>query len=287
MKRLELHAPPTTGGPVLLAALVAASLIITTVWYREGVSGPLHAVRSGMMAVAKPFQLAGNALTMPFRAASNWVSGTSVSRDELDAVTAQNIRLKERLAQLEEARLENERVRALVKFAQAQDLESVGARVIGRPTQTWEGSMVIDRGSADGVRTGAPVIAAGGLVGQVVAVSPWSAKVRLVTDPDSGVAVVVQRTRAGGVVRGDIEGGLSLEFVDKSRMPRRGDVLITSGLGGVYPKGLVVGEVTDVAAPQADLYPIVAVTSRVALDRIEEVLVITSESSSEQPGGGE
>ena len=69
------------------------------------------------------------------------------------------------------------------------------------------------------------------------------------------MSVLVQRTRANGVVRGSLDGKLRLDFVDKAKMPVRGDVLVTSGLGGVYPKGIVVGEVTDVSSPQADLYP--------------------------------
>jgi rod shape-determining protein MreC len=98
----------------------------------------------------------------------------------------------------------------------------------------------------------------------------------------------VQRTRANGIVRGTLDGPLALEFVDKKAAPVVGDVLLTSGLGGVYPKGLVVGEVTTVSAPSTDLFPVVSVESRVDIGRIEEVLVLKSAAGTNtQVGGGE
>jgi rod shape-determining protein MreC len=102
------------------------------------------------------------------------------------------------------------------------------------------------------------------------------------------VAVLVQRTRVNGIVRGSIQGPLQLEFVGKSAAPVIGDVLLTSGLGGIYPKDIVVGEVTEVSAQQTDLFTSITVASRVDIERIEEVLVIVgSASASSQPGGGE
>jgi rod shape-determining protein MreC len=287
MKRLEFDTNPGTGRPLLLVALVVASLVITTIWYREGTSGPLHGARRIVLAVGAPFAAAGSVLMTPVRAVSNYISDTGVSRTQYLAVRKQNDELKARLAELEEAKAENDRLNELVKFSQAQDYTTLGARVIGRPTDSWERSIVIDRGTADGVKLGAPVIAAGGLVGQVIEVTSGSAKVRLITDSGSGVAVLVQRTRAEGVVRGSVAGGLTLDFVAKEKAPVKGDVLVTSGMGGAYPKGVVVGEVTEVAAAQADLFPKVAAVSRVPIDRIEEVLVLIGAAPEPLAGASE
>jgi rod shape-determining protein MreC len=287
MKRLEFDTSPSTGRPLLLVALVVASLVITTVWYREGTNGPLHAARRVVLAAGSPFAAAGTFLTTPVRAAAAFITDTGVSRSEYLAVSKQNEQLKARLAQLEEAKAENDRIRELVKFMQAQDYGTVGARVIGRPTDSWERSIVVDRGTGDGVKLGAPVIAAGGLVGQVIEVTAASAKVRLITDAGSGVAVLIQRTRAEGVVRGSVDGRLSLDFVAKANAPVKGDVLVTSGTGGAYPKGIVVGEVTDVAAAQADLFPKVGAVTRVPIDRIEEVLVLLGAAPEPQAGANE
>lgn len=287
MKRLEFDTSPGTGRPLVLVAFIVASLVITTVWYREGDGGPLHAARRVVLAVGSPFAAAGTVIMTPVRVVANFVSDTGVSREEFVSLRSQNEQLKARLAQLEEARAENERIRELVKFAQAQDYRTVGARVIGRPTDSWERSMVVDRGTADGVRLGAPVVAAGGLVGQVIEVTAGSSKVRLITDAGSGVAVIVQRTRAEGVVRGSVAGDLMLDFVAKDKAPEKGDVLITSGMGGAYPKGIVVGEVASAAAAQADLFPKVSVSSRVPIDRIEEVLVLVDAAPEPQAGSNE
>ncbi|HEY5517443.1 MAG TPA: rod shape-determining protein MreC [Coriobacteriia bacterium] len=288
MKRLEIDTRRGAGRPILLVGLVVAALVLTTLWYREGTGGPLHSMRRGIVVVSQPFAAAGSVITAPIRAVSTWLSGLGTSRGDYEALKVQNLELKQRLASLEEAKLENERIRALVDFAKAQDLKTIGAGVIGRPTDSRQRSILIDRGAGSGVKVGDAVIAAGGLVGQVVEVSPWGARVRLITDSDSGVSVLVQRTRANGIVRGSIQGPLQLEFVDKNLAPVRGDVLLTSGLGGVYPKDIVVGEVTDVSSQQVDLFPTITVASRVDIDRIEEVLVIMGVSStSSQPGGGE
>lgn len=288
MKRLEFDTSPSTGRPVLLVVLVIASLLVTTLWYREGADGPIHVLRRGVIAASEPFLIVGTFVSAPFRAVGNWASGASVDRTAYEALQKQNVELKQQLAALQEAKLQYDRINALVDFSKIQNLKSVGARVIGRPTDSWGGAIVVDRGTAKGVKIGDPVIAAGGLVGQVIEVSPLASKVRLITDPNSGVSVIVQRTRANGVVRGSLDGTLHLDFVDKAKTPVRGDVLVTSGLGGVYPKEIVVGEVTDVSSPQADLYPDVSVASRVAIDRIEEVLVLLDQQApASLPGGGE
>ncbi len=288
MKRLEIDTRRGAGRPLVLAVLVVAALIVTTVWYREGDDGPLHGARRVLLAASQPFATAGTWVAAPFRAVGNWATGLGVNSADYATVKEQNLQLKERLATLEEAKLENDRIRALVDFAKAQDLPTSGARIIGRSTDSRQRSILIDRGTSSGVKRGDAVIAAGGLVGQVVEVTPFTSQVRLITDTSSGVAVLVQRTRANGIVRGASQKSLELDFVEMALAPVVGDVLITSGLGGVYPKGIVVGEVTSVSAPQTDLYAAISVSSRVDIERIEEVLVITGQNAAAaQPGGGE
>jgi rod shape-determining protein MreC len=288
VKRLEIDTRRGAGRPLVLAVLVVAALIVTTVWFREGDNGPLHGARGVVVAVSQPFATVGTWVATPFRAVGNWMSGLGVNSADYAALKDQNQQLKERLAALEEAKLENDRIRALVDFAKAQSQPTIGARIIGRPPDALQRSILIDRGSSAGVHVGDAVIAAGGLVGQVVSVTPFDAQVRLITDSSSGVAVLVQRTRVNGIVRGALEDPLELDFVETKLAPVVGDVLVTSGLGGVYPKGIVVGEVTSVSTPGADLYAAVSVASRVDIDRIEEVLVMSSETSTTGlPGGGE
>ena len=159
---------------------------------------------------------------------------------------------------------------------QALQLPVSAARVIGRPTSAWEGSLVIDKGSSAGFKIGMPVVAAQGLVGQLVEVAPDASKIQLVTDRRSGVAALIQSSRAPGIVQGSIDGQLALNFLDRSYKPKVGDTVVTSGIGGVFPKGIVIGDVSFIRDVRSDPYPDIEVTSRVPIQNIEEVLVITS-----------
>lgn len=275
---------PKRGNPRLLIVLIVLSLALVTLYFREGDSGILHGARRVTLEVTAPIARAGMAITSPFRAAGAFIEGIGVSRERLAALEEQNEELRARLAELEEARQENERLRALVEFAEERKLAKLGAQVIRRPVSIWEGVIVIDRGSEDGVEPGMPVIAAQGLVGQVAEVSPHSATVRLLTDQQSGVAAMIQSTRATGVLRGSVSGELSLDFIDRAQLPLVGDVVITSGLGGVYPTGIVVGDVTAVDDRRGELYPRVTVESRVPVDRIEEVFILVGAALETEAG---
>lgn len=265
---------PKRGNTALLVSLIVVSLILVTVYFREGDDGIIHKTRSAALGIAAPFESFGDTIATPFDAIGQWFSDLSVSRDDLESLRAQNDELRQRLAELEEARQENERLSALVEFAEERKLTKLGARVIGRPTSSWEGVITIDRGTADGVEPGMPVLAAQGLLGQVFEVSEHAARVRLITDQRSGVAAMVQSTRTPGVVKGSIDGELTLDFVSAETTTVVGDVIITSGLGGVYPKGLVIGDVVSVEEKRGELFPRIALVSRVPVNRLEEVIVL-------------
>jgi rod shape-determining protein MreC len=230
---------------------------------------------------------AGEWATGPTRGFFAWATDLGVSRSQLEQLRSQNERLRARVSELEEARIENIRLRRLVKITETGKIDAVAARVIGRPLNQWEGVITIDRGSSDGLKTGMPVVGPRGLLGQTVSVSPRSSRVRLITDQRSGVAALVQRTRAAGVVKGSIDGQLKMQFVSTETTVRAGDVIVTSGMGGVYPKGLIVGEATDVEREPNALFQVVFVEPASQLSGLEEVLVLVGAPPALQPGGGE
>jgi rod shape-determining protein MreC len=285
MKLPQPEKPSSALGLVIV--LVVVSLVITTVWYREGERGPLHKLRTGVQTVATPLQATGEFVTRPVRGVFSWASDLGVSRSQLAALKQQNTELRNRVSGLEEARQENERLRALFGFVQTGNLEAVGARVIGRPTNSWERVITIDRGSADGVKIEMPVLAAKGLLGQTISVTKHSARVRLIADARSGVAGMVQANRAEGLVKGSIEGDVSLEFVSRETTIKPGDVIITSGMGGVYPKGLLIGEITAASQTPSGLYQSIRVLPAADLVGLEEVVVLTGAAPATQIGGGE
>lgn len=286
----DLRLPDTDtrrGGYALVAILVVVSIVLMTVYFREGEDGLLHSARRVAHTVTAPVSALGDWVTTPVRAVRDWGSGLSLSRSEIIALEVQNEELRLRVVELEEARLENERLRTMVGFIDARELEALGARVIGRPTTAWEGVITIDRGIADGVTTGMPVLAPQGLLGQTVDVTEHSSKVRLITDQRSGVSAIIQSTRAEGIVNGSIEQDLTMDFVSQESTVVVGDIVLTSGMGGVYPKGLLVGDVQLVEVNENDLFQSISVRPAASILGIEEVIVLIGTPPATDTGGGE
>ena len=185
-----------------------------------------------------------------------------------------NAERRELLAQADEYKQEAQRLQQLLKLKDEYDIEGVGARVIGNPDQAWDQSVTIDKGSADGVQTGLTVMGTSGVIGQVFEVSEHTSRVRLLTDSNSGAAAMVQSSRAEGIVRGSLEGLLYLEDLDADAVVNPGDVVVTSGLGGSYTRGLIIGRVVKVDASQGDATRRVVVSPNDTTGTLEEVLVV-------------
>lgn len=285
---MRVQRPETQGArPGWLIAFIILSIVLITIWFREGDSGPLHRVRRGVQAATAPVSAAGEFVTRPVRGLVSWASDLGVSRSQLEELRQQNESLRSRVAELEEARLESLRLSELVRLAPPGEMESVGAHVIGRPTTAWEGVITIDRGSDDGIVKGMPVVGPLGLLGQTVEVSKSSARVRLITDPRSGVAAMIQSTRVEGIIKGSIDGGLTMDFVSTEATVSAGDVVITSGLGGVFPKGIVIGEVREAQRIASALQQEIRVAPASDPSRLEEVLVLVGRAPATEIGGGE
>ena len=266
------------GNPIVLVVLIVVSVVLTTISFKEGPSGPLHQTRIGVLAISAPVAAVGTWVTYPFRAIGDFAAGIAVSRSDVDKLRAQNKQLITEVTQLEGYRVENDRLSRLLVLKQYLKLPSVGAHVISRPTSSLEGALEIDKGSAAGLRVGMSVVATEGLVGQISEVAPNASKVQLITDRQSGVAVLIQSSRAPGILYGSIDGSLSLRFVSSKSKPKVGDVVVTSGMvsgmPSVFPGGIVVGDVTAVHSERGT-DPALTVTSRGPVDAVEDVLVIT------------
>lgn len=228
-----------------------------------------------VLAVASPLQRAfGWTLNLGTGAWARYVDLRGV--EEVNQhLRAQNLELTARLNELQEAELENARLRSLVGFAQAREGEEIAARIIGvNPVSTLL-SVRLDRGSDHGVQRGASVVTAEGVVGRVVRVTGAYADVVLVTDPNARTAVRVQRSRARAVAAG--MGGdrpLQLENLLRTEDVEVGDTLITSGTDGVFPPGLVVGRAVELQRRATGMFQSAEVVPAVDMTRLEEVLVL-------------
>ncbi len=208
---------------------------------------------------------------------------------DLRLVRQENVRLHEeiealqaRLRMLEEARLENQRLKSLLELGEREPFRVAPAGVVGKDATNWFHSVLIDQGTRHGIGRHMAVIAPGGLVGQVVDVSPSSARVLLITDPVSSVGVILQTSRVTGLLVGAQTGRLRIRYLPIRAEVRTGEDVITSGLGGVYPKGILVGKVVGVDRRSGALFQEATVEPSVDFYRLEEVLVVRGEGSRPQ-----
>ncbi|MCL2870234.1 MAG: rod shape-determining protein MreC [Coriobacteriia bacterium] len=260
-----------------LIGLIILSLIITTLWFREAPEGgPLHGVRIGVQTVTTPLGAAGTWVTSPVRNFFNWAGDLGVSRSQLRALSEQNDELRARVIELEEVNLLDERLTGLMSDVPTGTPDSalLPATVIGLPSSSYEKIIVLNRGTHHGVGLAMPVVTQQGLLGVTIEVGPNYSKVRLITDQSSGVAALVQRGRHLGTVQGSLDGELRMNFVPVDALVEPGDVVLTSGLGGVFPKGLVLGEVIRTDGDHNTLYQSITVRSTANMDRLEEVLIL-------------
>ena len=217
-------------------------------------------------------------------------------RLENEALHDRIVELEEENAQLREVLLESRHLESLVRNRRERDAPVQPAQVVGQDFSPWFRSLLLDRGRQDGAHSGMPVMTDGGLVGLVTAAAPLAARVTLLLDERSAVDGIAQRSRARGIVRGSGGGGLDFEFYSRDADVQTGDLVITSGLGGVYPKGLRIGHVTEVTADPDLLVHRAALRPTVDFRRVEQVFVLLWRSptfdlleagTAAAPGGGE
>ena len=263
-----------------LILLVALSIILMTVWSRESDTGPIHRVRVATETVAAPISSAGKWVSTPFRGFFSWMSGLGVSRGQLSELRDQNKELRARVVALEETRLDNKRLSELINSTNAQGYKGVTATVIGLPPSAWNQVIITDKGSKDGIEINMPALGPYGLIGQVIEVGPTYSRIRLLTDQKSGVASLIQRGRKTGITKGSISGDLMLDFISAESTVTAGDVVLTSGLGGVYPKGLLIGEVLEVSKETNALYKSIKLTPANDISTVENVLILTDTAPS-------
>lgn len=261
-----------------MIVLCVISLLLLTFYLREGDTGPLHAVRGGVMTVTSPVRMLGSAVAAPFGALGNIAQNATASSETLSELKKRNEELTAQVAELSEAQETAERLEKLVGLKSTYSLESTAARIIGSTGDAWTDSVIIDKGSTSGFEVGMPVCSSGGVIGQIIEVSANTSTVRLITDDQSGVSAMIQGSRAQGVLQGQADGTLRLEYVVSDAEVATGDIVITSGIGGTFPKGLPLGTVASIdRAPNAVYYTIV-VRAASSAESNEEVLVITSVS---------
>ncbi len=274
--------PKRPGGWIVPVVLIVVSIVLITVSVRIDNSGAFGAVRSGLHAVSGAMQQATSVVSTPFKALGGGSgSASGMSDEDVAALQEENKQLRILVAQLEEYRQQDQRLTALQGLSDAYGLETVSGRVLST-TSGWDQTATINVGSDNGVRVGMGVMSSCGLYGQVETVSSNSAVVRLISDADSSVSAMIQGTRATGIVNGSYDGSLTMEYVSVDTTVGEGDIVISSGAGGTYPKGIVIGRVHSVETDSSKLYYRIQVEPLSAIRNCEEVLVLTGNEDSTQ-----
>jgi len=236
-------------------------------------AGRLTFMEKPVLAVSAAFE---RIVTAPFRFAGSTINGYVF----LVRAARENERLKQEMDRLRlensiagELLGENERLRDLLGFKKLPPLSSVAVQIIAKDASPSSRTITLNKGSGDGVVKDRAVISAGGVVGKVQASLPGSAKVILLTDPGSTIAVRVQRNREEGLLEGKLE-RCALKYVSYYADIQEGDLLVTSGLDGIFPKGLPVATVVSVSKHEATAFQTVLARPVVRLSRLEEALVL-------------
>ena len=275
---------------VIVGLLLAASLTLLTLSFREGDGGVIGGIQRTALAITAPVSGVVHRVTQPFVDGWNWTTGLVDARQE-------NARLKDQIRELGAREVQNQvsqdqltKLEELLQYKQSNvtsDYQQVGAAVIGQSSNTQNRrTIMINVGSADGIGLNDPVIGpykdGGGLIGRVVQVSGSASLVRLITDADSGVTAGILGGSAKGVLLpSDADPSLlSMENVKQEDVVNQGDTVITSGydvkgLSSVFPRGIPVGRVssvsqTDVGEPTK----VIQVTPFVDLGDLTDVLVV-------------
>lgn len=213
-------------------------------------------------------------------ARNSWrgVAGIKKVRAQKESLAIEVRQLRDENRHLKEERLENQRLRQVLDFREKAPYQTVAAQVIGRSVDNWFGFITLDKGSTDGLNKGMAVITVNGLVGQVTMVTQNTAQVLLILDQNSAVSALIQETRENGIVEGVTkhDGLLVMGGLPRDAKVKKGDHVLSSGLGGIFPKGLIIGRVVKVEKEAYGIAQRALVASAENFNLLEEVLVITN-----------
>jgi rod shape-determining protein MreC len=189
-------------------------------------------------------------------------------RDELARVNSDHARLAE-------FEVENQHLGQLLELRDTLGTDAVAANVIGSDATGLSRTLILSSGSGDGLRVGMAVLANEGVVGKVIATSPHASRVLLIDDHNSALDGFDQRSRARGIVAGVVDDGLILKYADRSQDIQNGDTVVTSGLDGIFPRGLLVGTIKNVRREGPGLFLDVSIAPAVDFRGLEQVLILT------------
>ena len=253
-----------------IAIFICLALIFASL---TGLLRPFEQVASVPLGV---LQGASNGVTNKVSSLVNNISDYQSLQQRNAELERALVNFQSEIVELREIKADYPRLAALLNYKTANlDNQFLAATVIGRDTTGLVRTITIDRGTRDGLQVGMPVLTELGLVGRVFRVAATDAQIQLVTDVNSFVNARLQTSRAEGSIVGTAAGDLRMTFIPLADNVTDGDSVVTSGLGGNFPRGIVIGQVQNVQLDDTKLFQVAQVRSLVDFDRLEIVMVVT------------
>ncbi len=231
-------------------------------------------VEKTVSSIFTPFQMA-------FLGVYNAVSGTWEGyvalvglKDDFDIQQKRLLALTEENNRLKEVDYENQRLREILVFKEELTFDAVGAKILAFNLSGWTKSIKLNKGTEDGIVEDMPVISPTGVIGRIIATTSGSSTALLITDPRSNIDVIVQRTRVRGVAEGNGQSALTLKYIRDLDDVQKGDKIVTAGFAGIFPSGLIVGEVTKTEKSGDNFFKRIEIKPNAALKKLEEVLIV-------------
>jgi rod shape-determining protein MreC len=266
-------APKAREGRALYVLIFLLLLHLTLLSLQIEEPGGTLLIRKWVLLAEAPFLNASSAVSAGVRNVWHgyfWLRGARKENQQLQDTVRQ---LTLQANRLEELKQENLRLRKLVALKANIPYETIAARVVSRTPNFMSNVIYIDRGARDGVAVDEPAITAEGIVGRTILVTDFNAQVQLITNADASTGAMVDRTRSPGVLRGSGDLMLDLNYISNSEQINPGDIVLTSGLDGIYPKGLPVGKVVE-SRKGNSVFRAIKVQPSADLVHFEEVSVV-------------
>ncbi len=265
---------------LILSFFILSSLLIISHQTKD--YSAMTYLKRGSLAVIAPFQ---TVVDSSFRS----VSGFWNDYIFLLGVRTENKKLRNEVRRLRgEAQFMHEqlfrsgRLDDFLRYQAETGLMGITARVIGDSPDPWTRVIILDKGAGDGIRMGLPVVTPDGLVGRVIEISKGNSVVRLLVDRASHVPVLISRSRSRAILEGENSGTCRLKFVDRTGEIAEGDIVITSGLANIFPRGIEVGKVSVILKKSYGLFKYAQVVPSVPMSRLEDVIVLTGEGGEDR-----
>jgi rod shape-determining protein MreC len=262
--------------------LVAVNVILLTITGKQ-TRAPSGLGRGALIVVA-PFQKQVSAFVQSVKDIWNQYFFLVSAAKESQRLKKELGQLIQELNNCSETDLANDRLRHLLGFEPDTQRPMIAAQVVGKDPSSWSKTVIVNKGVQDGVRQSDPVVIPEGIVGVVIEVSARYAKVLLLIDPNSAVDALVQQTRARGIVKGGGAGYCVFDYVLRKHTISVGDTVVSSGLDGVFPKGLRIGRISEIVRLNAGIFQKVSLTPYVDFEILEEVFIISDPASEDLSG---